>query len=138
MAKKHLTTRLSPELIERILATAESKKISVEDMLSVALDSHDLQSKTPELLTERIEKLELGFINLAASIRDFLPMIIEAEERSYRSQNAGRLMIKWAELVVENKGMPTPEQWRKERDSAIEKYRVERQTDLKKRRERSE
>jgi hypothetical protein len=134
--KINLPVRISPVLLQRIKA----KKSGIEETLFAVLDALDREenmaftmSENFEKLSDRMGQMEGGFISLVAQIREFLPLVIEAENASYRGYNSSRLMLAWGDLVVKTGGMPSVEQWEKEREEVLKEAVEKRKIQLEKR-----
>ncbi len=69
--REHLKPRLEQELIERLSAVAETKKITVNDAIFFALDALDREENDRAFLSERVEKLEATIGNLVDAMAAF-------------------------------------------------------------------
>ena len=61
MAKGRLNHRLHPDLIERLRQLTASQMLSMEDLISDALDALEREVYLPETLLERVKNLEFQF-----------------------------------------------------------------------------
>ncbi|WP_224961068.1 hypothetical protein [Geomonas subterranea] len=59
MVKGRLNHRLHPDLIKRLRELKASQKLSMEDLISDALDALEREVYLPETLLERVENLEV-------------------------------------------------------------------------------
>ena len=71
MGKKMLPTRLEIDVITRLNRTANSRKISVNDAISLALDGLEGEREVAQTITDRIEFLEKNLGSLIELLKNF-------------------------------------------------------------------
>ena len=71
MGKKMLPTRLEIDVIARLKRTANIRKISVNDTISLALDGLEGEREVAQTITDRIEFLEENLAALVELMEDF-------------------------------------------------------------------
>lgn len=113
--KQMLTCRLSPELIDEINDMAAAENLTIEALLSAGLDSFKRTKNDHVTTTERVRNIENQLLNLVNTITPFLTLLVEAEDRSFKSWANSRLSLAWSDLVVASGGMPPQSQWMKVR-----------------------
>lgn len=125
--------RLPREIIEQIEAYAKQSGRSFNDIVYESTRLLLSPENTTAALTHRIGNLEENVHQLVQVMARFIPTIVEAEDKAFRSWSVGRLILAWADLVVDNGGMPSKEQWQKNKTEQIKKFdeqRVEIRTKL--------
>ena len=71
MPKKPLPARLEPDLITRLNRVSTTRKISVNDVISLALDGLEGEREVAQTITDRIEFMEKNLAALAELVEVF-------------------------------------------------------------------
>ncbi len=93
MAKGRLNHRLHPDLIERLTQLQASERISMDDLISDALDALEREIYLPETLLERLENLEFQLVLMMKKLELLEENVPSADKIRYLFQVLEKQLI---------------------------------------------